>query len=118
MTPQDLQARTRTYSHRCVDVAEALPATRFGLYAADQLLRSGMSVGSNYRAACHGRTKAEFCAKLGIVEEELDETLFWFDAILTRRVMREKRLQPLVAEGDEHLKIVAASLRTAKRNKP
>jgi four helix bundle protein len=80
-----------------------------------QLLRSAASASANYRAACRARSRAEFVAKLGIVEEELDESLHWLDLIGESKLVRSERLAELVQEGDELLAIVIASIRTARR---
>jgi four helix bundle protein len=117
MNPEELTLRTKSYAHRCVDASEALPNSRFGRYASDPLIRSGMSVGANYRAACRAKSNRDFCAKLGIVEEETDETLFWLEVIAGRRSMSRKRLTSLLAEGDELLRIIAASIVTARGNR-
>lgn len=117
MTPDELKRRTKAYAHRCVDVAEALPTSRFGRTASDQLIRSGMSVGANYRAACRAKSDKDFCAKLAIVEEETDETLYWLEVIAERMVIPGKRLRALLAEGDELLRIVVASIQTARGNR-
>jgi four helix bundle protein len=79
-----------------------------------QLLRSGTSVGANYRAACRARSKAEFIAKLGIVLEESDEAVFWLELLAEANVGSRERVQPLIEEADELTSIFVASLRTAK----
>ena len=77
MDAEDLQERTKQFSLRVLKLVTALPANLPGKRIGGQLLRAGTSVGSNYRAAFRGRSKAEFVAKLGIVEEEADESAFW-----------------------------------------
>jgi four helix bundle protein len=77
MTEDELKQRTKAFALRILHLAGALPHTAEGRAIRGQLVRSGTSVGANYRAACRGRSKAEFAAKLGIVEEEADETAFW-----------------------------------------
>lgn len=76
-----------------------------------------MSVGANYRAACCAKSDRDFCAKLAIVEEEADETLYWLEVIAERKVLPMKRLRALLAEGDELLRIVVASIQTARGNR-
>ena len=76
MNERDMIARTKRFALRIIKVVGALPRTVAGRSIANQLVRSGTSVAANYRAACRARSKAEFIAKLGIVEEEADETAF------------------------------------------
>jgi len=85
---------------------------------ARQLLRSGTSVAANYRAAGRGRSKSEFIAKLGIVEEEADETQFWLELIIRAETVKPSRVKPLLDEATEVVAIVSASKRSAKRKKP
>ena len=80
-----------------------------------QLLRSGTSVGANYRAACRARSRAEFIAKLGIVLEESDETVFWLELLLETGLLSHERLEPLVKEANELTSIFVSSLCTAKK---
>jgi len=79
-------------------------------------VRSGTSVGSNYRAACRGRSRAEFIAKLGIVEEEADESAFWLELIIEAGLLKESRVQPLLDEANELTRIMAGSRLTASKN--
>jgi four helix bundle protein len=78
----DFKKRTKQFALRILKLVEALPNTVAGRTIGVQLVRSGTSVGSNYRAACRGRSKAEFIAKLGIVEEEADESAYWLELII------------------------------------
>ena len=80
----------------------------------DQVFRSGTSVGANYRAACRGRSKAEFVAKLGVVLEEADETLYWLELITETEIIKPPRLAALMQETRELLAIFVASMNTAK----
>ena len=82
-----------------------------------QLIRSGTSVSSNYRAACRGRSKAEFIAKLGIVEEEADESCHWLEMIIEANRMEERLVIDLLREANEITAIMAASKRTARQTK-
>ena len=79
-----------------------------------QLLRSGTAVAANYRAVCRARSKAEFVAKIGVVVEEADETVFWLEMLAEAGIMRAERMDPLVKEANELLAILAASQRTAR----
>ena len=81
-----------------------------------QLLRSGTSVGANYRAACRSRSKAEFIAKIGTVVEEADESAFWMELIVEDGLLKQELVLPLHAEAEELTAIFTASGRTAKTN--
>ena len=118
MTADDMVRRTKTFSLRIVKLSAALPRTREADVLGRQLLRSGTSVGANYRAARRGRSAAEFRAKLGIVEEEADECLYWIELLIESGLIpdAEARLRPLHREAEEILSIVVASIRTSKRN--
>ena len=82
-----------------------------------QLLRSGTSVGANYRAACRARSTAEFIAKIGIVLEEADETVYWLELLCESGIMPEEKLSLLLQEANELVKIFSATRRTAKKNR-
>jgi four helix bundle protein len=79
---QDLRLRTKQFALRILRLYRALPAKEEARILGRQVLRSGTSVGANYRAACRARSRAEFIAKLGIVLEEVDETVFWLELLL------------------------------------
>ncbi|MEW6355057.1 MAG: four helix bundle protein [Planctomycetota bacterium] len=81
-----------------------------------QLVRAGTSVGANYRSACRARSVAEFLSRIGIAEEEADESAYWLELIIEGRLMSEKRVRPLLQEADELTAIFAASIKTARRN--
>jgi len=88
MTPQELKDRTREFALRVVRATQSLPKGRVAWVLGDQLLRSGTSVGANYRAACRARSKAEFLAKLGVVEEEADESLYWMKLLVAAGIVK------------------------------
>ncbi len=79
MDTNELKDRTKTFAARVLKLVDALPKTTSGRTVANQIARSGTSIAANYRSACRARSKAEFIAKMGIVEEEADETLFWLE---------------------------------------
>jgi four helix bundle protein len=108
--------RTKTLASRVLKLVDALPRTRSSDVLARQLLRSATSVGANYRAACRARSPAEFIAKLGIVEEELDESAYWMELIVDAGLMSAARLQALIKEVHELLSMVVASIKTARRS--
>jgi four helix bundle protein len=116
MNEQDLIERTKEFALRIVTVVRALPKTVEARVIADELARSGTSVAANYRAACKGRSLAEFISKLGTGEEEADETASWLELLIAGKIVPEKRLQPLLQEARELVAISAASRKSATRN--
>jgi len=116
MTPEDMKKRTKAFALRAIRAAGALPRTQSGAVLGRQLLRAGTSVGANYRAACRARSKSEFAAKLGIVEEECDESLYWMELIIEAGLLPRTKLSPLMKEAEEILAIVVASITTARRS--
>jgi four helix bundle protein len=111
----DLRDRTRCFALRIIRLVESLPRTRTANVIGHQLLRCGTSVGANYRAACRARSSAEFCSKVGIVEEETDEAVYWLELLIQSNLVRGDRLGPLIAEANELLAITVASIKTARR---
>lgn len=116
MEPQEMIQRTRTLAVRSIRLVESLPRGRAADVIGRQLLRSATSVGANYRAALRARSKAEFLSKLGIVEEEVDETAYWLELLAESGVMRPDRLAALQQECHELTAIIVASIRTARNN--
>jgi four helix bundle protein len=113
---QDLQTRTKKFSLRIIRLCQALPNGFVSRRIGDQLVRSGMSVGANYRAACRARSSAEFIAKMGIVEVEADETIYWMELLIESEIMKGPDLQPLMKEANEIVAMIVASIRTARGN--
>ena len=114
MNSAELKNRTKQFALRVLKLVDALPQTTAGRAVANQLVRSGTSVGANYRAACRGRSKAEFAAKLGTVVEEADESCFWLELIVEGGLLDAKLVVPLLAEANELTAIFVASTKTAK----
>ena len=114
MTTQELKDRTRRFAIEVLKLGESIPATVSGRAIASQLIRAGTSVGANYRAACRARSRAEFVSKVGIVEEEANETTFWLEIAVDARLLHEPSIQLLRQEADELTRIMVASSRTAK----
>ncbi len=114
MDEAELKRRTKAFGLRCMKLADSLPDTFSGRTAAGQIVRSGTSVGANYRSACRGRSKAEFLSKLGVVEEEADETAFWLELIIEGDLQPPKLVQPLHDEACQITRIIAASIKTAR----
>jgi four helix bundle protein len=117
MTEKELLQRTKNFALRVIKLVGALPNTVPGRAIAGQLVRSGTSVASNYRAACRGRSKPEFIAKLGIAEEEADESALWMELIIESKLMEEKLVTSLLKEAQELTKIFAASKISARNRK-
>ena len=115
MNEEDLRKRTKQFALRIMKLVAALPKSIEGRVVGNQLIRSGTSVGANYRAACKGRSKAEFIAKLGIVEEEADESAYWMELIIEGDLLKEELVQPLLDEANEIAAIMAASRITASK---
>jgi len=117
MDTDDLKRRTKQFAIRVIKLVEALPNTRTAYVIGNQLLRARTSVGANYRAACRGRSKPEFIAKLGIALEEADETYYWMELLIDANIMTKNQLAPLMAEADEITAILTASVKTARTSK-
>ncbi len=117
MTEKDLLQRTKTFALRVMKLVNALPDNTAGRTIGNQLIRSGTSVAANYRAACRGRSKAEFIAKLGTVEEEADESAFWMELIIESSLLEENLVKSLYSEAVELTKIMASSKISARGNK-
>lgn len=117
MTPDELKRRTRQFGLRVIRLVEALSKTQTAAVIGRQLVRCGTSVGANYRAACRGKSKADFIAKLGTVEEEADESIYWLEMLVEAKVVKFNQVEKLLVEANELTAIVAASRKTAKNNK-
>jgi four helix bundle protein len=113
MNEREMIARTKQFALRIMKLVGALPKSIQGRAIASQVMRSGTSVAANYRAACRSRSKAEFVAKLGTVEEEADETAFWLELIIEGSLLTAAQIQPLLIEAGEIVAITAASKKTA-----
>jgi len=109
-----LQSRTKQFAIRIVKLFRSLPRTEEARVIGKQVLRSGTSVAANYRAVCRARSKAEFIAKVGVVVEEADETVFWLELLSETGIVEPRKLGELLLEANELLAIFAASQRTAK----
>ena len=113
----DLKLRTKTFALRIFALVDTLSKTVQGRAVASQIIRSGTSVAANYRPACRARSRAEFIAKIGVVEEEADETLFWLELIIDAGLLKAKRIRPLMVEADEIVTIMATSRKSAIANR-
>jgi four helix bundle protein len=117
MSEPDLKKRTKAFALRVLKLVDALPKTTAGRALASQIVRSGTSVAANYRAACRAKSPADFIAKMGIVEEEADETLFWLELLEESDLVSPAKLMAIKQEANELIAITVASIKTARRNR-
>jgi four helix bundle protein len=110
-----LRDRTKKFALRIIRLCATLPKDSTSQVIGTQTLRSGTSVAANFREATRARSHNEFLAKLGIVEQELDETLLWLELLADSKIVPAARLAALTGEADELLRIIVASIRTAKK---
>ena len=111
-----LFVRSKQFALRVIRLVDTLPRKNLsGDVIGRQLLRSATSVGANYRAACRARSSAEFCAKLGIVEEEADESVYWLELLADGNIVKRELLTDLLNEANEITAMVVSSIQTAKR---
>ncbi len=113
---EDLKVRTRQFAIDVILFCRTLPSTFEGRRLGGQLFDSGTSVGSNYRAVCRARSRADFIAKLGLVIEEADESEFWLDLITVTSIMPASATRALRQEAFELVAIFTASQKTAREN--
>jgi four helix bundle protein len=111
---EEMKRRTKEFAKRVVAVCREMPQTEESRLIRNQLFRAGTAVGANYRAARRGRSKADFIAKLGIVLEEADESLYWMELITETAIMSAQRLALLMDEARQLIAIFIASLNSAK----
>jgi four helix bundle protein len=117
MTPEELKRRTKAFGLSVIKLVDQLPRTRSANVIGNQLVRSATSVGANYRAACRARSKSEFAAKLGIVEEEADESAYWIEILIEAGMAPQNRVTEMLREANELVAIVVASLNTVKKTR-
>jgi len=111
----ELQNRTKHLAIRVIKLTKTFPLSQEGKVISNQIIRSGTSVASNYRAACRAKSPKDFISKMGIVEEESDETLFWLEIIEELQMTKEiEELKAIKKEANEILSITVASIKTVK----
>jgi four helix bundle protein len=114
MNPTELKARTKTFALRIIKLTRAIPKNDdAGRVIAKQIVRGGTSVAANYRASCRARSRAEFVSKIGMVEEEADETALWLELLIESEIIAAKKLSALLEEADALTAIMASSRKTA-----
>jgi four helix bundle protein len=111
----ELLVRTKTFGLRILNLVDHLPRTMSGRAIGSQLVRSGTSIGANYRAACRSPSRAEFAANLGIVAEEADETVYWLEMLRDGKLIPEGKLSELLKEANELTAIFTAGRRSSTR---
>ena len=113
---EKLKKRTKDFAIRIVKLYRALPNTGDAKVIGNQFLRSGTAIAANYRASCRARSTSEFIAKIGVVVEESDETVFWLEMLVDCEIFSEAKMKEMIQEANELLAIFAASQITAKKN--
>ncbi|HQZ96249.1 MAG TPA: four helix bundle protein [Pyrinomonadaceae bacterium] len=113
----NLKDRTKKFALRVIKLVESLPKTVTGKTIGNQLIRSGTSVAANYRAACRARSTAEFISKLGIVEEETDESAFWIEMLVDSETLKAELVANLLDEANQLTAIWVSSINTARGKK-
>ena len=116
MNEEDFKRRTKQLALRVIRLVEALPQSRTAEVIGKQLIRSATSVGANYRSACRGKSTADVIAKLSLVEEEADESLYWMELIVEVGLLPLEKVSNLMSENTEILAMTVASIKTL-RNK-
>jgi len=114
MDPIELKTRTKAFAVTVIKLVDKLPDSRASNAIARQMVRSGMSVGANYRAACRAKSRADFIAQLGIVEEECDETVYWMELLVESGKMKLDAITGLMNEATQILAIIVALINTAR----
>ena len=117
MKNSDLKQRTKDFALKVIDLVEALPSTKTAEIIGKQLIRSGTSVGANYRSANRARSTADFIFKMGIVEEEADESSYWIELLVERSLISKHLSEKLITEANELVAIAVASINTARNRK-
>lgn len=117
MNEELFKGRTKRLALDIIELIESLPRSRTADVIGRQLLRSGTSVGANYRAACRGKSKADVISKLAIVEEEADETSYWMELLVESQIVQPSRVTELLRETNEIIAMTVASIRTLREQK-
>ena len=118
MDERRFKERTKKLALRVIRAVESLPRGRSADVIGKQLLRCAMSVGANYRAACRGKSTSDVIAKLGIVEEEADEAIYWMELLVEGGFIAAPKLQELLTEMNEIVAMTVASIKTLRSRNP
>jgi four helix bundle protein len=114
MTPDEMKHRTRTFAIEIIKLAKALPSDNVTAHIARQLVKSGTSVGANYRSSCRAKSEADFISKMSTVEEEADETGYWLELLIETNAVSPKAVAAVMSEAEQLVRIVVASIKTAR----
>ena len=114
----DLKKRTKSFTISILNLVDNLPMRNSTRIVANQLGRSGSSVGANYRATQRAKSKADFIYKLEIVIEEADETMYWLEVMNETKLIDAKIASTLIKEANELVSIFVATVKTTKANNP
>ena len=114
MDEETFKQRTKKFGLAVIKLVETLPRNRTAEVLGRQLLRAGTSVGANYRAACRGKSAADVVAKLSIVEEEADESIYWIELLVEAGLVAPNRVDVLKKEANELLAMTVASIKTIR----
>ncbi len=114
MKSESLRDRTKAFALRIIRMFVALPKEDAARTLGKQVLRSGTAVAAIYREACRARSDAELLAKLGMVEQELDETMLWLELLSESEIVKKERLLPLIDETEQLLKMIVAAMKKLK----
>ena len=117
MDKEELKRRSKQFGLRVMRLAAELPRGRVEDTIGRQLVRSGTSVGANYRSACRARSRADFASKVAVAEEEAEETAYWLELVVEGKLMAANRVTALLREAEELTAIFAASAKTARTNR-
>ena len=117
MTSEEMKNRTKQFALRVIRLVESLPNTKTANVIGNQLLRSGTSVGANYRAVCRAKSTADFINKLAIVEEEADESIYWIELLVESNQIQQNLVTNLLDENDQILSIVVSAIKTSKEKR-
>ena len=117
MKPKDLKQRTKEFALRIIKLVESLPRDKISDVIGKQLLRSGTLVGANYRSACRAKSTADFISKMGTVEEEADESIYWMELLVESGLVHKDDVGELLVEADQIVAIIVSSIKTARRRK-
>jgi len=117
LNKDELIKRTKQFALKILKLTATIPSTIEGRVIANQLTKSGTSVGANYRAACKARSRAEFITKIGVVEEEADECIYWLELVIEANLLKKELVEPLLKEAGEIVAIMASSRKSATINR-
>ena len=117
MEPKDLKQRTKEFALRIIRLVESLPRGKITDVIGRQLLRSGTSVGANYRSACRAKSIADFISKMGTVEEEADESTYWMELLIESGLISKDEVDELLDDADQIVAIIVSSIKTARARK-